>query len=255
MIPALIGLGVGLAGSVGKMFERKSANRRLETIKQSLKENPLYAQQYALAQSMFQAQAPGTQEFIRGAERSRASQIAAAERAGQNPLLTAAAAGAQANEAMQQIAAQQAAYKTSQYGNVAQAGMNLAQEQERIFKERAEIDAMKQENRYNTWGDIANLGFGVANFAAQGGFNRTPKTPIDRTAPLGTQTVGGSSYAPGVTVPTTPNFLNYSAMGTSAAPSYGGMQSPGFINLGMGAYIPANTMTMGYNMFNPFRKS
>jgi hypothetical protein len=253
MIGTIAALGAGIVGTVGKMVERARANRELEKLKQSLKENPLYAQQYALAQSMFGAQAPGTQEFIRGVERSRASQIAAAERAGENPLLTAAAAGAQANEAMQNIAAQQAAYKTSQYGNVAQAGMNLAQEQERVFKERAEIDAMKQENRYNTWGDIANIGYGVANFSAQGGFGKGPSTSsaIDRTAPLGTTTAGGSSYAPGYA---RPSFLNYNAMGTSGSRSYGNMQSPSFINLGMGAYIPANTMTMGYNMFNPTRK-
>ena len=173
----LIGAGVGM---VGKAIGRAQANKQMKALlaeQPTYTENPLYAKQYALAQNMFNAQMPGTQTYLSQIERSRAAETATAERAGQNPLLASAAAAAQANEASGQLAGQQAAWKQQSYGALGSASQALAEEQQRVyadklrqFQVRAQLEGAMQENRQNTWGDIANAGFGVATLGAQGAF-------------------------------------------------------------------------------------
>ena len=182
-MPVVTPLIIGGIGMVGKAIGRSQANKQM---KQLLKDQPKYQentlakQKYALAQNMFNSQMPGTQEYMSGIERGRASTIASAERAGGNPLLAASAASSQANEAGQALAGQQAAYKQNAYGNVASANQGLINEQDKVYQDqlrqyqtRAQLEGAMQENRQNTLGDITNAGMGLANFSASGGFNNT----------------------------------------------------------------------------------
>jgi hypothetical protein len=185
-MPVTIGLVAAGIGSVGKAIGRSQANKQMRKLlaeQPKYKENPLAGQQYALAQNMFNAQMPGTQQYLSGIERTRASEIAAAERGGGNTLLAAAAAGGQANEAGQALAGQQAAYKQSAYGNVAAANQGLIGEQDKVYNDqlrqyqnRAQIEGAINENRQNTWGDIANAGFGVASMGMNGAFGKMTTT-------------------------------------------------------------------------------
>lgn len=182
-MPVVTPLIIGGIGMVGKAIGRSQANKQMKQLlkdQPKYQENPLAKQQYALAQNMYNAQMPGTQEYTSGIERGRASTIAAAERGGGNSLLAASAASSQANEAGQALAGQQAAYKQSAYGNVASANQGLINEQDKVYQDqlrqyqtRAQLEGAMQENRQNTWGDIANTGMGMANFGASGGFNNT----------------------------------------------------------------------------------
>lgn len=221
-MPVTIGLVAAGIGTVGKAIGRSQANKQMKKLlaeQPKYKENPLAAQQYALAQNMFNAQMPGTQQYMSGIERTRASQIAAAERGGGNTLLAAAAAGGQANEASQALAGQQAAYKQSAYGNVAAANQGLIGEQDKVYNDqlrqyqnRAQLEGAMQENRQNTWGDVANAGFGVANMGAMGAFGK-----------------GGTNVQP------TGSFGNFNPTG-----KIGNTQ------------FPSNMFSMGYGQQNPY---
>lgn len=188
MIPVALPLIMSGIGMVGKAVGRSQANKQMRQLlkdQPKYQENPLAKQQYALSQNMFNAQMPGTQEYMSGIERGRASTIASAERAGGNPLLAASAASSQANEAGQALAGQQAAYKQNAYGNVAAANQGLINEQDKVYQDqlrqyqtRTQLEGAMQENRQNTWGDVTNTGFGLANFAASGGFRK----PTDSTS-------------------------------------------------------------------------
>jgi hypothetical protein len=181
----LVAAGVGM---VGKAISRSKANKQMRQLQKDqpkYQENPLAKQQYALAQNMYNAQMPGTQEYMSGIERGRASTIASAERAGGNPLLAASAASSQANESGQALAGQQAAYKQSAFGNVASANQGLINEQDKVYQDqlrqyqtRAQLEGAIQENKQNTWGDVANTGMGMANFSASGGFKKPTENRI-----------------------------------------------------------------------------
>jgi hypothetical protein len=237
-MPVTIGLVAAGIGSVGKAIGRSQANKQMKKLlaeQPKYQENPLAGQQYALAQNMFNAQMPGTQQYLSGIERTRASQIAAAERGGDNTLLAAAAAGGQANEAGQALAGQQAAYKQSAYGNVAAANQGLIGEQDKVYNDqlrqyqnRAQIEGAINENRQNTWGDIANAGLGVASMGMNGAFGKTPN--VGTTGSFG-------NFNPTGKIGNTQFPSNMFSMG------YGQPQHTG---------MPSNWLSMGFGQQNPY---
>ena len=208
-----IGLIAAGGGLLGKAISRAQSNtemRKLLANQPKYQENPLYAKNYALAQSMYNAQMPGTQTYLGQLERSRSSEIAAAERAGQNSMLAAAAAAAQANQASEQLAGQQAAWKQQAYGGLTASSQALAEEQRRVYEDKlrqyenqAQIQGAIQQNRAATFGDITNAGFGLATFGAQNPGIFGKGSPINAlgTPPPGTITTPNASYAPGTYKP------------------------------------------------------
>ncbi len=186
-------LGMGLVGSVGKMFGRGSANRQLRALSSQMPKyqaNPLVAQRLGLAQALLNARMPGAQRAEQNIYQSQANQIAAAERAATDPnqlLLSGAGATGQAQQAFGQLSQAEAQDYQRRYGNLASAQEAQIAEQQREYEDQlrryqtmAQIQGAQQENRQNTWGDIANLGFAGAYLARQGVFNRTPiaQTPM-----------------------------------------------------------------------------
>ena len=179
----LASLGAGLFGSIGKMFGRGSANRRLRELEARMPKyqaNPLAAQRLGLAQTLLNARMPGAAAAEKNIYQAQANQIAAAERASTDPnqiLLAGAGATGQAGQAFQGLAGQEAADYQRRLANLSQAQEGQMAEQQREYQDKmnryqmqAQIEAGQQENRQNTWGDIANLGFTGAMLGQQGMF-------------------------------------------------------------------------------------
>src|SRR5665811_275940 len=73
-------------------------------------------------------------------------------------------------------------------------------DQTRRFEDQAQIQGAQNANSQNTWGSIANTGFGIASFGMNGGFSglagngRTPTTGTPITT--GTPMMGTNSGEP-----------------------------------------------------------
>jgi hypothetical protein len=137
------------------------------------KENPLFAQRLGLAQTLLNARMPGAAAAERNIYQTQANQMANVQRgatSGSDVLLAGAGAAGQAGQAFDQLAQAEMADYQRRYGNLAQAQDAQAAEQQRLFEDQLRRYQMQtqfqgaiQENRAATWGDISNLGMGVAN--------------------------------------------------------------------------------------------
>ena len=141
--------------------------------------NPLAGQQRALAQNMFQAQMPGTEGYQAGIRGNQAATVAAAERSGENPLLASANAATQANQAQAGLSGQEASYKQNALSQLGAATQGEIAESDKVFQDKlrkqqftASIQGAQNANAEAGWGDIQNLGMGMANFAGKGGFKK-----------------------------------------------------------------------------------
>lgn len=242
----LISTGLGLVGSIGKMFGRSKANRELEKL---LAKRPEYRNQAGLAQTLLNARMPGAAQAERNIYQQEANQIANAQRgatSGNQLLLAGAGATGMANQAFGQLGQAEAADYQRRYGNVVSAQQQDYEAAMQRYAQEAQIRGAQQENRQNTWGDVSGLGFGFANLAAQGAFNKVPSTnPQVQSPTVGTST-SRTSQLPTTQVPY--NWLNASyntQQPFSSIPStllsmgYGGQQP--YSN------IPRNVLSGGYN--------
>mgnify|MGYP003649080947 CR=1 FL=1 len=172
----LIGTGIGLLGSIGKMFGRGRANRELEAM---LAKMPKYKNQAGLAQTLLNARMPGAAQAERNIYQQEANQIANAQRAatsGNQLLLAGAGATGMANQAFGGINQAELADYQRRYGNLVDAQQQDYQAAMQRYGLESQLRGAQQENRQNTMGDISGLGFGFANLAAQGAFTRNPNT-------------------------------------------------------------------------------
>lgn len=189
------GLVGGLVGGIGKMFGRKKANRQLEELMRrnpQYKENPLAAQRLGLSQTLLNARMPGAAMAERNIYSNQATQFANVNRnatdAAQALGLT-GGIGGQTNQAFNELGMQEANDYQRRFGNLegAQQGMieegdKVFNDQVRRFNDEVQMRGAQQQNRQNTWGDIGNLGWGLADFGMSGGFasmfgsnNRAPR--------------------------------------------------------------------------------
>jgi hypothetical protein len=172
----IAGLGLGLAGSVGKGIQRSKANKELKNLMNTMpqyKENPLFAQRLGLAQQLLNARMPGAAAAERNIYQTQANQMANVQRgatSGSDVLLGGAGAAGQAGQAFNQLGQMEAADYQRRYGNLASAQDAQAQEQQRLFEDQlrryqmqTQLQGAIQENRAATWGDVANFGMGAAN--------------------------------------------------------------------------------------------
>lgn len=179
----LAGLGMGLFGSVGKMFGRGAANKRMESLLKRMPKyqaNPLVAQRLGLAQTLLNARMPGAAQAERNIYQTQANQVAQAERAATDPnqlLLAGAGAAGQAQQAFQGLAGQESADYQRRLANLGQAQEAQVEEQQKEYQDQmnryqmeTQIKAAEQENRQANWGDVANLGFTGAMLGQQGVF-------------------------------------------------------------------------------------
>jgi hypothetical protein len=187
------GLIVGGLGTVGKMIGRAKSNRELRALQARM---PQYVKQTGLAQTLLNARAPGAAQAEANIYQQEANQMAGAQRAatsGNQLLLAGAGATGQANQAFGQLQQAEAGDYQRRYGNLTaaqQADYTAAQQQ---YGQQAQIQGAIQENRQNTWGDVAGLGFAAAQLGAQGAFGggsgaRQSLTPQATTVtPMATQ--------------------------------------------------------------------
>ena len=189
---AIAGIGLGLIGGIGKMFGRAKANRELKAL---AKQDPTYSadprimqmanQRLGLANTLLNARAPGAMQAERNIYSTQAGQLAGLNRSATDAsqaLAVAAGIGGQTQDAFTNLGQQEAQdyYRRLENQGQAQQGVmneaqrvegNMFNDQLRKYQNKMDIQGAMQQNRQNTWGDISNLGFGLADFGMSGGFN------------------------------------------------------------------------------------
>lgn len=183
MLP-IIGTGIGIIGGIGKMIGRSKANRELRRLQASdptYQANPLAAQRLAYATALRDARMPGAAAAERNILGGMGNTIASAQRNATDAsqvLAMAAAAQGQAQQGFNQLSMQEAADQQRRLTNWEQALQGQIGEEDKAFSDeirrfgnRAQIQGAINQNRQATWGDISSLGFGLADFAQQGGFD------------------------------------------------------------------------------------
>ena len=191
MLPLIAGLAVGAIGAIGKAAGRSKANKELRRLE---KENPIYSadprimqmanQRLGLANSLLNARMPGAASIERNIYTNQANQLGALNRTATDAsqaLAVASGIGGQTNQSFTDlgIAEAQDYYKRLGIQQQAQQGVmdeatrvesNMFGDQVRRFGDKMAIRGAIQQNRQNTWGDVSNFGFAVANMAASGAF-------------------------------------------------------------------------------------
>lgn len=186
----MIGAITGLIGAGLQAYTQYQQNKGIKDIMGKIKAPStegvdIARKGLAQAQLAEQAQAPGTLEAEKQIARNAASTVSTAERAGENPLLTAAAAATQANEAQTGLAKAQADYKLSAAAQRQQAGQVLSgaiSQQEQAYNNYLQslISAKSSlgQGTASALGGLTSLGGGLESNAAYllGTGKFTPKT-------------------------------------------------------------------------------
>jgi len=183
MLP-LIGAGIGVIGGIAKTIARSRANKDLRNLMQQnpvYQQNPIAAQRLALAQQLFNARMPGAAIAERNIYGGMGNTLGAAQRnATDASQLLAVGAGAQAaaNQGFEDLAFTEAQDQQRRLQNLYQAqegqiaeGDKAYNDQVRRFGDKVGMQGMINQNRQNSWQEISNLGFGLADFSLSGGFN------------------------------------------------------------------------------------
>lgn len=185
-------LGLGLIGNIGKMFSRGKANREMDKlIKQNpvYTENPIARQRVGLAQTLLNARMPGAAAAQRNIYSNQANQLASVDRNATDAsqaLAAKAGIGANANNSFMDLGQQEAADYQRRYSNMTSAQEGLLNEQKDVFGDEVrrfgdltQFRGAQAANRAANWGDTSNMGFGLADFGASGGFanffNKNPR--------------------------------------------------------------------------------
>ncbi len=179
-----IGLAIGAIGSIGKAAGRRKANKEMDKL---LKQDPKYAanplanQRLALANTLLNARMPGAAAVERNIYQNQANQLGRLDRTATDAsqaLAMASGIGAGTNQAFNQLGITEAEDYQRRYGNLVNAQEGVIREGDKVFNDDVRrfqnlvgVRGAQQQNRQNTWGDISNFGFAVANMAASGGFN------------------------------------------------------------------------------------
>ncbi len=182
MLP-LIGAGIGLIGGIGKMFARGKANREMRDLQKqdpAYAANPLAAQRLSYATALRDARMPGAASAERNIYGNMGNTLSAVQNNASDSSQVLAMAGAaqgQAQQGFENLANAEAQNKMQQYNQWEQAVQGQIQEGDKVFGDdlrrygnKVQTQGAIAENRANTWGDISNMGFGIADFAQAGGF-------------------------------------------------------------------------------------
>lgn len=179
----LIGAALGAAGLIGKAFSRGKANREINRL---LKQDPQYVsnpiggERLGLARTLLNARMPGSIAAERNIYTNQANATANATRAATDASQLLATAGdiqGNTNDAFNELGQREAEDYQRRYGNLvdAQEGMILEGDkvfgdQVRRFGNKVQLKGVQSGNNAANWGDLSNLGFGLMDFGAAGGF-------------------------------------------------------------------------------------
>jgi hypothetical protein len=180
----LIGLGIGLAGTIGKMISRGKANKELGKLS---KQDPKYQinqiarDRLALAKTMLNARMPGAIQVEKNILGNQANRLGSINKLATDSATALSMANQVSNKTDQQLSdlgTTEAGdyYRRLGFLNEAQEGMISEEDKSyedtiRRYGNLLQIKGAQASNRSNTWGDIAGLGFGLADFASSGGGN------------------------------------------------------------------------------------
>lgn len=183
-IPLLIPLAIGAAGMIGKAVGRGKANRKMDDL---LAQDPkkeisdVAKQRFALSKTLLNARMPGAIQAERNIYRSGANANASATRAATDATQLLATAGeiqGSQNDAFTDLGVGEAQDYQRRFNNYEGAGNTMINEEDKVFQDtlrrqqnKFDVEGAKQTNRQNTWGDISNFGFSMANFGLSGGFD------------------------------------------------------------------------------------
>ena len=179
----LASLGLGIVGGIGKMFARGKANRELRKLQAQdpvYQANPIAAQRMSLTQNLLNARMPGAQQAERNIYQAQGNQFANINRnatdASQALALGASTLG-QTQDQFNQLGMNEANDYQRRYGNYAQAGEGVINEGNKVFEDqtrrygdKVQNVGAQQANNAANWGDVSNMGFGLLDFGASGGF-------------------------------------------------------------------------------------
>lgn len=181
----LVGLGIGAIGAIGKMFSRGRANRELDKVlaqDPTYTENPIARQRKQLADALLNARMPGASALEKNIYTSGANALGAVQRnATDSSQLLSLGAGIYGQEGQQfeNLSTQEAQDYQRRYGNYVEGGNAVINEGDKIYQDKirrfndlASIRGAQASNRASNWGDISNLGFGLADFGLSGGFGK-----------------------------------------------------------------------------------
>lgn len=179
----LAGLGLGLVGGIGKLLSRGRANRKLN---QLMKDDPTYAanpiaqQRLSLAQALLNARMPGAAAAERNIYSNASNQVRNIQRGATDAsqaLAAASGAYAQAGNQFTQLGVQEAQDYQRRYNNLTDAQQGVINEGDKVYNDqvrkfgnKVQLTGAQVANNANNWGDISNLGFGLMDFGAAGGF-------------------------------------------------------------------------------------
>ena len=177
-----IGLATGAIGTIGKMFGRGAANRKLNALGKLdpvYEANPEAAKRLGLASTLLNARSPGAMAAERNIQQNQANTLGRFQRGATSSsqlLSLGADAQAQTNQDFNQLEQQETADYQRRYGNLEGAQEGVIREGDKVFQDRTrrfqnklQIQGAINENRQNNWSDVAGMGFGLASFAAQSG--------------------------------------------------------------------------------------
>jgi hypothetical protein len=183
-IPVLAGLALGIGGAVGKMFGRGKANRKMDELLSqdpSYSANPIANERLSLAKTLLNARMPGASSVERNllaSQQNRFENINRNATSGAQAIAAANMVSGQTDRSLMNLGVEEAQDYQRRYGNLVNAQEGVIREGDKVYDDtlrrygnRFQVNAAQNENRQNTWGDISNLGFGVANFGLAGGFD------------------------------------------------------------------------------------
>jgi hypothetical protein len=193
MLPA-IGLGLGAIGTIGKMIGRGKANKQMRQLMRTnpqYKANPLVAERLGYAKTLLNARAPGAANAENNIFANQATAVSNMGKGATDASQFLALAGnsqGQTNEALNQLGQQETADSQRRYGNLVGAQDAQVNEDDKVyndqvrrFQDNAQLQGQIQENKQNNWGDVAGIGFGLADYGMASG--------------MGSMFGGGSSFS------------------------------------------------------------
>jgi hypothetical protein len=238
-----IAAGIGLVGGIGKMIGRGKANRQMRDL---LASQPKYKYD-EMARTLLNARMPGAAQAERNIYQGGANTMGRMQQAATSSAdLMQAAAGTQAqeNQAFQGLAGQEAQDYQRRYGNYQEEQQRKFADELRQYQTRSQLEGAIQENKQNTWGDIANMGFGLASFNAQGGFgDKGLKGLFGKT--------GTTSPAQAYAAPSQ-NMMYGTGGGITQPPMIGGTTPSYFSNLIGRTPIPQQQEESQFDYNNPW---
>jgi len=167
------------------MFARGKANKELRKLGEqdpTYSMNPIAQERYGYAKALLNARMPGAMAAERNIYGNQGNTLAAGQRNATDSsqmLALAGAAQGQTNNAFGNLAMNEAQDYQRRFGNYVGAGQGLIQEGDKVYDDslrrygnKMQIQGAISENRANTWGDISNMGFGLADLLGAGGADK-----------------------------------------------------------------------------------